>query len=139
MMIIIESMKTVEVKGDQHTLTSLLHEDMYNPLCVETARGTELMSREYVQEIIRGRRFITPKGSIIIGVTKEVQELLGITYEAWENVNQELGRLGRENSGLIRRLVEERAKTCSLEDEVLSLKQASLWVRIKWLFTEVKI
>ena len=47
---------------------------------------------ELERELVRGRTFIRPDGTTIcIGTSKQAQEVLGIQYEAWETMKDELG------------------------------------------------
>ena len=94
--------------------------------------GKNAMPIEVYRELIRGRIFINRnKQKVCIGMTKEVGEILGLEYQAWQNMENSLAetisgkfRMGHDLTMVIHQL-----------DEI---KRASWWVRLKWLFTGVR-
>lgn len=83
------------------------------------------------EEKVRGRAFIKPDGErIIIAATKEVQDIIGLQYEAWnemESRSEELYRKAIGNSNLAKGFV----------GQLKTIETASFWRRLKWLFTGV--
>jgi hypothetical protein len=90
-----------------------------------TKIGDDFVPVEYAREIIRGRRFVNPSRDIdvVIGVTGKVGDLLGLQYEAFENMEKEIEVLRIKNQTLHRKLD--------------SFTNASLWKRLKYSFTGV--
>ena len=83
------------------------------------------------QEVIRGRSFINRHGQqVYIGMAKEAGEVLGLEFEAWEGMESRWNDERRLSSEAFKRL---RKAHGQLE----RLHQASLWTRIKWVFTGV--
>lgn len=51
--------------------------------------GSDMVSIERLSELVRGRVFCRPDGSrITIGNTKQAADIIGIQYEAWEEVQE---------------------------------------------------
>jgi len=71
-------------------------------------------------EMIKGRRFVNAKGKqICIGMSKEVQELIGLPFEVFENLQKDI-----EN---------ERALNKSLNESLLEHEQMGFIDRMKYL------
>ena len=135
---VIKSMEVIEVAGDQYSLTSLLNDNLYRPLPVQTAKGTELMTVEAVTEIIRGRRFQTPKGNIVIGLTQEVSEILDIHYEAWRAKDKLIDEQSQQIYELTYKGRDLELQNVGYKLKLDELTEASLWTRIKWIFRGIK-
>ena len=70
-------------------------------------------------EVIYGVRFKRPDGSTInIGTSKQAQEVIGIQYEAWKNLEKELHRAGSELN--------------SLRKEKKFFQDMGFWSRLRW-------
>jgi hypothetical protein len=70
-------------------------------------------------ETINGSIFRRPDGSTInIGTSKQAQEVIGIQYEDWRNMEQELTLAGR--------------KLFNMHSEKKLFDEMGLWQRLKW-------
>jgi hypothetical protein len=87
--ILIKSVETVLVNSHEVYLPVLSDIPMRvysDSLLTETVSKNLEISRE----VIRGRRFTNTKGEqVIIGMTKEVQDTIGLSFEAFENMEKE--------------------------------------------------
>jgi len=83
------------------------------------------VEQEIVKDIIRGRRFRRPRDGtdVCIGIASDPSDLLGLQYEAWDNMESEWNR--------------QRGLTNMVERDRRQLLGANLWTRIKWVFTGV--
>jgi len=83
-------------------------------------------------ELIKGRRFVRPSDGtdIIVGVSNQAAEAIGLMYEGWDNMEKELLSLLRSRRKL-------DAEGIMLKSTLLKLKAATFWQRIKWVFTGV--
>jgi len=72
-------------------------------------------------ELVRGRRFLRPSDGtdIVVGLAKDAQNILGLQYEAWENMAQEL----KDTRSQMRQLQRERDRA----------RGATIWTRFEWL------
>lgn len=95
--------------------------------------GDEPVNREVLSELISGRRFVRPSDGtdIIVGVSKQAQNILGIMYEAWDNMERsyfaEIKSHGKTK-------IEMRCYRHMVEE----IQKASFWERLKWLFRGYK-
>ena len=84
-MIVITKIETIETHEDwiEFAHLNLPQLKYVNP-------GEFLSDKEYfIRELVRGRRFRKPNGEeIIIGITNQASEILGILYESYDNMNQ---------------------------------------------------
>lgn len=87
----------------------------------------QILNTEIAVEIIKGRRFINPRLEldVVIACNKEAGELLGLQYEAFENLDMENITLTKEIT--------------KLNKKIQSLKNVSIWKRIKFLFKGVSL
>lgn len=126
-MIIIKSCEVIDV-GDV-TIKDIYRYQPWECLPVNDYSAVAEVSE--IKELIRGRRFVRPSDGIdvYLGCTKEVQDLIGIQYEAWdmlqENYNQSVSNYTR----LMTRAEE-------LKREIREMKSLSFFGLIKWFITE---
>ena len=123
-MILVESIKYFEVPGDVHEIVKKI--SAYEAVEVFTKDGAHIISANLLHEVVHGRRFRRPRDGeeIVIGWTKEVQDLLGMPVEAWENAEAyRVDLINREHK---------------VSSELIIIKHANFWQRFKWLFTGVK-
>lgn len=121
-MIIITKVETIETDKDFHTVIKMAHDysKKYIPF------GKENIECEFVREHIHGRRFVdTRRGiDIIMGITGEAGEKLGLMYECWENMENEKERFRIENKNLI--------------DNIYRIQHYGFFKRLKCLFVGIK-
>lgn len=134
-MIVIKSIDFFEVHGERHEFY-----DRYikngNPLMkVGTAVGSDQVMVEEVAELIKGREFRSPGGrSVVIGVSAQAQDIIGIQYEAWENQSRLVEELSRDNGRLTTKADQLHRQSKEKLIELNEIKTASFWVRLRWLF-----
>ena len=117
-MILVESIKYFETEKDPHEIYHT--QGPYSGIEVITAKGEEIVATNVLIELCHGRRFRRPSDNadVVIGWSEDVQRVLGMPFEAWEN--------------------EEEFRN-QLEKEINRFKNASFLTRLKWLFTGVKL
>ena len=78
------------------------------------------------RELVYGRRFRRPSDGmdVVIGVPKELADIIGIQYEAWE-----------EKEKLITSLQETVTR---YSNNILHLVKQNFWQRLKWFFASKK-
>ena len=123
-MIIIKSISYIETPRDTEEVC--LREPPETKIPVYTERGAELCEVREIRTLIRGRRFVRPSDGqdIVIGCYPDVERLLGMQYDAWENMEYDLRAANKQAN--------------SIHFLYNNLKKATLWSRIKWVFTGVK-
>lgn len=122
-MILIKHIEFLEVQGDEHRI---LHEaEPWELLPAVDQDGPSATDVATIRsEYIRGKRFHRKGHTVVIGCTEQASGVIGIQYEAWDNLERAL-----EASREARR---------DLTELLLLYKAATLWKRLKWLFTGVK-
>lgn len=121
-MIVITDVKFMEFDRDEMILA---FRDPYRGIDVRTHEGYETCSAMELQELVRGRRYVRPDGQeLVIGVSKQAQDVIGIQYEAFDTLRKESDRYFTE--------------IISMQEEMRKVRSASFWVRLKWIFTGVK-
>lgn len=132
-MIVITKVEYITTDRDPHEIQSMIYDSRCRPLELSTSDGeSKFMDIAVSTELVRGCRFdrYTPRRghkSMLIGMTKAVQDVLGMQYEAVSTMNER----AEEDS----RMVAASAK--KLNHLKSQMKNASLWSRIKWVFTGV--
>ena len=87
-MILVESIKYMEVPDD---IWEIIHKrSAYDAIEVITQDGEHVVATNLILELVTGRRFRRPSDGtdIMIGWSKDVQTLLGMPMECWENQEQ---------------------------------------------------
>ena len=116
-MIVITEIKILET---QHDWIEFAYSNL--PQLKYTSPGELVADKEYfMKELVRGRRFIKPNGEeIVIGITNQASEILGILYESYDNMNREL----------ISGMDELRSCRSYLSDCKYDLLDLSGWIKI---------
>ena len=122
-MILVESIKYFEVAENVHEIMHKL--SAYEGIEVYTADGARIVSTNLVHELVRGRRFRRPSDGkeIVIGWSQEIQDLLGMPIDAWENMEVDRAELARRERKML--------------SELDRIKKAGIGQRFKWLFAGV--
>jgi hypothetical protein len=143
-MIVITEIKTIEVDRDEieHRLCHFGRAGTIRDSagdCVELADAMEL---------IRGKRFVRHSEEewrvqdgphvcgddcvdVVIGMSADTQNLLGLQYEAQENMQRSLDMLIVDNC-------EQGREIRELHTQKTAIENASWRQRLKWLFTGIK-
>ena len=119
-MIVITKIEFFETDRDPAEIARNTHP--YEYINVNTEQGAkEIVSQKITSEWISGNRFIRPSDGtdIVIGMSVQAQELIGIQYDSWLSMSNELSKYQTINE--------------IKEKEIESAKRATLWTRIKWV------
>lgn len=123
-MIIITEVKTIEVEEDWHAFYRHCHDP--NPRYPLTGKGgMPTHIEDVVQEIVCNQKIMFNGKDCSIGMTVEVYRVLGLPLEAIETQKKEIEDLDKSLEstwGIVRKHM-----------------NASLWQRIKWVFTGIKV
>jgi len=97
-MLLITEIKTIETDLDVAQVTRLAYDQSQKHMPF----GKEMVERKYVTERIHGRRFVHPSRGIdvVMGVTTEAGEKLGLMYECWTDMIKESSRMREINIGM---------------------------------------
>ena len=118
-MILITKIEYTEVDGDVREI----FQHKRRPIFRNNHR--ERVDEKVVREVVRGRRFCRPDGrEIAVGLSEQAADVLGLQYEAWRELEQ--------------RAENHRNREMNLDWELLAIKKAGFWTRLKWLFTGVQ-
>lgn len=136
-MIVITNIDTIEVDREYYELDPYRHQKM--PVLLNDQKT--YMDTSYVVEQIRGRKFRRPDSGaeIIIGASKQAQDIIGIQIEAWEAMEIERDHF---YSLAIQRKKENNDMFIQWTGSLKSLGNifnAPFLTRLKWLFTGVKV
>ena len=100
----------------------------------------------YEKELVLGREFRRDNESYIIGMTKEVQDILKLPFECFESLQNRNNELISENNILKNRLkihLEENEyianENSKYVQELVKLKSMNLWTKIKFIFSKRKL
>lgn len=124
-MILVKSIEVIEVESnDFHTIQYCNPDTM-----IRVNKGRDMLPASVLLELVRGQRFVRGDGTeIVIGMAQPVQDILGLQFEAWENLQNDWSIA--DNSRVI---AGRLAKGYQLELEELS--SAGFFERLKMLFT----
>lgn len=123
MMIIIKNIEIIEVDRDPWELIAKIPMDGVIPV-----NGNKYIETKLFIELIGGQRFVRPDGKeLIIGCSKQAEEVIGIQYEAWGNMSKEWEITRQE-------LYTERGERLKVEGELLKVKQLGFFRRLVALF-----
>jgi len=110
---LIEKVSVREIKGDS---CEVQH---YKPPALEVAEGGAIpnMAHLCTLEIVQGRYFYLPGGKeVCIGMTKEVQETIGVCFDTLESMSRINQKLIQDNMDLISASNKVQGKLSSLEN-----------------------
>ena len=124
-MICIAEIKTFVSDRDDF-YTHLYHAPLMCPIV-----GSDPAERiEVKKEHVHGRTFINANGeSVCIGMTKRVQSLLGLPFEVFDNMKNDLDMARITVAQL-------RDRNAALQKSMAGFKEAGLLKRLKYLFTK---
>ena len=119
-MLIITEMKVIEVERDMFEIQRMVA----MPHMGDYQKSEEEAS--ITREMIQGRRFRDSRNDrdIVIGWTQEVQDVLQMPFEAFDDMNAEVSRM-RNNE----RVILDEMNTGI--NEIIRLRELSLWEHIK--------
>lgn len=124
-MILIRDVEIVNVSED---IFKIVHFPEYPtvPFSHENAKAEDFSIEE---EIVRGTRFVNNRGEeVVIGMSKKVQEAIGLPMSVFEGQEFTIESLSREVSRL-------RKHKWELHEELLEFKHMDFWKRLKFFIT----
>ena len=147
-MIVIKDLEYYEVPDNIHEVIYQIGGNTF--IDVNTQTGPiHMPTIEVRKEVIEGKVFVDQQGNrVVVGLSKDAQNILGLQYEAWENSEKEINTLRKDISQYRRSVnnltqenleLNERIKPLTFENKyhkelIRELTDASLWTRIKWIF-----
>ena len=116
-MILISKIEYSEIEPDDHVTV-----DRYSDRYITSEPTPKDLAPNIETETIRGTRFVRPSDGtdIVIGCSGEAAELIGIQYEAWDNLKKDLAYSDYMIKGL--------------QAEIKKIKSAPFFTRLKWAF-----
>lgn len=88
----------------------------------------EFIAPEFFREIIRGIHFRRPDGEeVVVGVSKQAQEVLGLMYDVWEDQRATIDML-RSSRDKMEKKIDE------LGGGLFKFECSGFWGRLKYLF-----
>jgi len=128
-MICIKSIEVIEVERDDVEVAHFRWPDGY----FETGDyECSPMTAELTYEMVRGRRFRNRDGKeVCMGMTKQVQDAVGLPFEAFEDMEKEIYSLNKERKRL-------KQEVGDLTRALMKLHNTGFWGRLKWLFVGVR-
>jgi len=136
-MLVIKSIDFYEVNGDVYEMVAQSYREggMRSLMTVGSPAGDTSVPVSVVAELIKGRRFVGPGVDMVIGVSEQAQKVIGIQYEAWENADKLIADQSYTIARKDRELNECGESLSKAHNELDAIKGASLFQRIKWVFT----
>jgi len=134
-MLLIEDIKIREVCGNRLSV-SRCKSDNTVPMNYMDAKYLD-SPIEYDVEHVNGERFINARGeTVCIGMTKHVQDAVGLPFEAFSNMNKELDSLRASFASHVRQIKDLSATLAVSTTKLDAASSASLWKRIRYVFTK---
>ena len=133
-MIVITEVQTIEVQSDIHEIQSFSPYS-HQPIILNgepdnmtsSQIRTEVIEAQHFQHSINGHTIYTS-----LGVSNDARRLLGLEYTRFNEISNELEEA-------YKKVRECKDRIGSLRAENNAIKSASLWDRITWLVTGVKL
>ena len=109
----------------------------------------EFIAPEFFREIIRGIHFRRPDGEeVVVGVSKQAQEVLGLMYDVWEDQRATIDMLRSSRDKMEKKIEDQRAtidmlrssrdkmekKIDELGGGLFKFECSGFWGRLKYLF-----
>jgi len=126
-MILIKSIDYYEV--DRDPIEIINNNPPYAGVPLISNGSKDIVTCEVLSEWAGGRVFINPQNGLEIKIanSKAVQDLIGIQFEAWDNLQAE-HETCRQN------LIAARRNLTKTFKQINAAHKASVWTRLKWLF-----
>ena len=125
-MILVKSIEIMEVSDN---FVYEIYEKMGNPHISYNERESLETKLKLTREIIKGQRFINKRGeSVYIGMTKEVQDILGLPFHVFNDLTNFNRKLQKQLDTLIK-------DKKDLELKIKNFENIGFLRRLKYLFT----
>jgi len=132
-MLVITNIEYIQTEMDPYTIERMLYDSHGGPMELATADGSaKFIDIQTTVDLVRGCHFnhyTLRRGhkSQLIGMTQAVQDVLGMQYEAVSTMNERAAEDAEREAQAIKN--HKHLKN--------QMDNASLWNRIKWVFTGV--
>ena len=125
-MICITEIKVIDVEKD---FIEICQREYMSP--IKRISGSDPVEHvEVTREMIRGRTFINERGErLCIGMSKQVQDSIGLPFRAFENMSQRIEMDAITISQL-------RGRSAMYQKRIDTFKMAGIIKRLKYLFTK---
>jgi len=149
-MILITKIETKEVPESYAQVCSMDLRRNMNPRCFAVYRDGSPCYADtatYTTETIGGRRFTRSQwneekrepeiiSDVTIGMTADVQNVLGMQAEAWEGMEKDLARTRSFLEIALNRADRSDNDLFMLIERVKEIDDMTIWQRLKWAFTK---
>jgi len=127
-MLVVESIKTCTVDRDRWTIRNFKEMSAAIPIY---ELPTEV---KVICEMIEGKKFINANGNLVcIGLSKQVQDAIGLPMEVFETQQEELSSLSQRLSNSHSRVQVLQEDSDILYDQLQRYKKLTFWKRLKFL------
>ena len=118
-MLCITEIKVVEANRDLIEIAHMRGIPFFSELL-----GSDPVERVAVErEVVHGREFVNSRGErVCIGLSRQVQELIGLPFEVFDDLSNELR--------------DERIANIELHSRVVDYEYAGFWTRLRYAFTK---
>ena len=120
-MILIKHIEFIQVDRDPYQMISC--SAPYEAVEVLSDKGDVVVPINEVAELIKGRRFVRPSDNvdITIGLSKQAEDVLGIQYEAWDELQK--------------RADDYWNNFIAIRERIEAVQKMSFWERFKGVFS----
>jgi hypothetical protein len=122
-MILLRSADIVKIDGQRAEVVEMDNSQLYYKIMSEN-ETFDVNPVEFKKEVVEGRSFIRfkdgVKEEIVIGATKEIQDMIGIHYDAFDEMSRMLDMYKQEN--------------VQYQIVIKQFREMKFWQRLKFLF-----
>lgn len=133
-MLVVTKIETIETSKNITEIERFIY-DQAGPFgtCDWVPLEGQPVDLKVLKEVIRGRRFVHPKKGIdvVIGMTSQVAEVLGLQYESFEELEKSRSYWSEQHN-------DELCKNAVLSEQLHQMETWGLWKRIKCVFTGIR-
>ena len=132
-MILIDKIEFINIDADQIELAHYKEPDY--PFLVGTEHGEDIKTASVIRELVKGRRFRRSDGTdVVIGHSKDTGDILGLSYEAFDNLEELLSITQDTVWEEKQKCAYEKAHAEKLSTQVYALETMSRWEHLKKVF-----
>ncbi len=126
-MIVVTKIKTANI--NRRDVYEFCHENKTDNLCAYDSISDEITP--LTREMIYGRDFINADGErVCIGWSKQVQDLLGLPFEVFENQSAILNKYMKKEFDLTTLVRKKDSEIIYLRNQITRYDNMSLWKRL---------
>jgi hypothetical protein len=122
--------KDIEVVVVPNNYVYTMYEKMGNPSISYGERDYLEKELKITKELIRGERFVNTRGeTVYIGMTKQVQDTIGLSFQTLNN----LTKFNRELQRDLNNTIADKKK---VEEKIKKINSYGFLTKLKYLFTK---